>query len=177
MTTTKDHPQMCEGADFAEMSKPAKEHGLFHPLVGTFKATVKMWMGPGEPMVSTGTMVNSMVLGGLHLHQDYKGDPNPGPFPAFEGKGFFSFNKHKKQFEGFWVDNAASWLSMEAGQVDASGKRWEMHSEMDDPMSGAPTKKRTVIEIRDNNHHSMISYFTPKGGQESKCMEITYVRK
>ncbi len=24
------------------------------PFVGTFKAVVKLWMGPGEPMVSTG---------------------------------------------------------------------------------------------------------------------------
>ena len=164
-------------AAFAEMCKPADQHTLFKPFVGTFRATIKMWMGPGEPMVHTGTMVNTMELGGLFLMQDYKGDPAPGPFPAFAGKGFFGFNKYKKQFEGFWADNAASWMSMEAGQADSTGKVWTMHSAMDDPMTGKPTTKRTVIRVTDQNHHSMEMYFTPQGGEESKCMEITYVRK
>jgi hypothetical protein len=169
--------EQCDMAAFAEMCKPAPEHALLKPFLGTFRATVKMWMGPGDPMVHTGTMVNTMELGGLFLMQDYKGDPNDGPFPSFAGKGFFGFNKHKKQFEGFWADSAASWMSMEAGQADASGKVWTMHSAMDDPMSGQPMTKRTVIRIADNNHHSMEMYFTPQGGEESKGMEITYVRK
>lgn len=174
---TKDQAHGCEGADFAEMGKPAKEHGTLAPLVGTFTSTVKMWMGPGEPHVSTGTMVNTMELGGLFLAHDYKGDPNPGPFPAFQGKGFFGFNKHKKQYEGYWIDNAASWMSLESGQVDAAGKVWTMHSEMDDPMTGKRTKKRSVITIIDKDHHSMEMFFTPVGGTETRCMEIQYKRK
>ena len=40
-----------------------------HQLVGTFKAVVKIWMGPGEPMVSTGVITNTMELGGRFLQQ------------------------------------------------------------------------------------------------------------
>jgi hypothetical protein len=68
-------------------------------------------------------------------------------------------------------------MSLEHGQVDGSGKVWTMHSEMNDPMTGKPTTKRSVIKVIDKDHHSMEMYFTPKGESESKCMEIMYVRK
>ena len=58
--------QQC---DFEEMSRTTEHHERLKPFEGTFKGEVKMWMGPGDPMVSTGTMVNSLELGGKFLHQ------------------------------------------------------------------------------------------------------------
>lgn len=49
------------------MSMPGTDE--HHQLVGTFKAVVKIWMGPGEPMVSTGVITNTMELGGRFLQQ------------------------------------------------------------------------------------------------------------
>lgn len=43
-------------------------------------------------MVQHGTMVSAFQLGGLYLFQDYVGDPSPGPFPAFVGKGYWGYN-------------------------------------------------------------------------------------
>ena len=71
------------------MPVAGNEHFRFKPFVGKFRSEVQMWMGPGEPMVVTGTMTNTLELGGLYLQQDYVGDPNDGPFPSFEGKGFW----------------------------------------------------------------------------------------
>ena len=39
------------------MHQPGAEMDRLKPFIGTFAAQVKLWMGPGEPMVSTGTMV------------------------------------------------------------------------------------------------------------------------
>ena len=61
-------------AGCSEMGALAEAHKNFEVFVGTFKAEVKMWMGPGEPMVSTGVMVNTLDLGGRFLRQEYKGD-------------------------------------------------------------------------------------------------------
>ena len=41
--------------DFAAMAAPTAEHAMLKPFEGTFAATVKMWMGPGEPAISTGS--------------------------------------------------------------------------------------------------------------------------
>lgn len=159
-----------------EMATPGPEHDLLKPFVGTFRATVKLWMGPGDPMVSTGTMTNTMDLGGRFLRQNYKGDPaeGPTPFPSFEGRGFWGYNKATSQYEGFWIDTATTIMQTEIGTVDETGKVWTMVGEMMH-QPGQTVKKRTVITLTDADHHSMVTYFQ-MGEDESKGMEIEYVR-
>ncbi len=70
---------MSSECDFAAISATTEDHKRLAPFAGSFKAEVKMWMGPGDPMVSTGRMVNTLDLGGRFLHQVYTGDPNDGP--------------------------------------------------------------------------------------------------
>ena len=62
-----------------DMPKPGAQHKLLEPFVGKFRSEVSIFMGPGEPMKSTGTMINSWQVDGLYLHQDYVGDPVPDP--------------------------------------------------------------------------------------------------
>jgi hypothetical protein len=83
---------MSEECADGAMGAPGSEHRRFESFVGTFRAEVKTWMGPGDPMISTGTMKNTLDLGGRFLRQDYVGDPNDGPFPEFAGRGFRGFN-------------------------------------------------------------------------------------
>lgn len=158
------------------MPAPAKEHQVFKPFEGKFRAQVKMWMGPGEPMVSTGTMVNSLELSGLYLRQDYIGEAQDGPFPSFEGKGFWGYNTTLKRYEGFWIDNASTTMQWEHGQADPNGKVWEMHSEMVCPQTHQNFKKRSVITLIDQDHHKMEMFFTGPDGNEMKNMEISYTR-
>ncbi len=166
----------CDAEAMAAMSATCAEHEKLKPFVGTFKAEVKMWMGPGDPMISTGTMVNSMELGDRYVSHDYVGDPNPGPFPEFKGKGFFGYNTIDKRFEGLWIDNASTMMMTEQGQVDATGKVWEMVGQMTDPGSGQPMRKRSVTTVHDDNSHTMEMFFQVGDGPEMKNMEINYKR-
>ena len=88
---------------FAAAAAPTEEHAMMQPFVGIFAATVRMWMGPGEPQVMTGTMTNEMDLGGRFLKQTYQGDDPDGPFPSFEGRGFWGYNKVDQVWEGVWM--------------------------------------------------------------------------
>jgi hypothetical protein len=173
MTDTMTHdPESCMAA-----AAVGEAHKKLDPFVGTFRATVKLWMGPGEPMVSTGTMVNSWDLGGRFLKQVYTGDPNPGPFPNFEGRGFWGYNNVTRRYEGFWIDNASTFMNTEVGDLDAAGKTWTMVGEMADPQgSGKSMRKRSVIALKDRDHHSLEMFFTMPDGQECKTMEIQYQR-
>ena len=157
-------------------AKVREQHRMLAPFAGRWHAEVKMWMGPGEPMVMTGTMTNTLDLGGLFLRHEYTGDPNPGPFPSFEGRGFWGYNTVDRRWEGVWLDNAGSFMQTETGQADASGKVWTMTSTMTDPGSGRPMHKRSVITLHSLSKHTMEMYFTPEGGPEGKCMEITYTK-
>ncbi len=148
----------------------------FGPFVGTFKAEVKLWMGPGEPLVSTGVMVNTLDLGGRFLRQEYTGDQVDGPFPSFEGRGFWGYNPTIEKYEGFWIDNASSGMQTETGDVDGAGKEWTMVGETINPANKQPMKKRSMIVVADNDHHSMETYFTGPDGNEFKAMAIVYER-
>jgi hypothetical protein len=158
----------------AEAMSPGPEHKLLKSFLGTFRAEVQLWMGPGDPMVSTGTMTNIMVLDGRYLRQKYVGDASEGPFPNFKGHGFWGYNRIANRFEGYWIDNASTIMQFETGSVDESGKVWTMTSEMVDPQGGTMSK-RSVITLKDDDHHSIESFFT-KEGQEFKAMEIQYER-
>lgn len=161
------------------MPVAGKEHFRLQPFVGKFRAEVKIWMGPGDPMVSTGTMINTLELNGLYLQQDYQGDANDGPFPSFEGKGFWGYNTVLQRYEGFWIDNASTIMQFESGSVDASGKVWEMKGEMTCPapnQSHQVYSKRSVITLIDDQRNKMEMFFTGGDGVEVKNMEIDYVR-
>ncbi len=154
---------------------PGPKHELMKPFEGTFRSEVKMWFGPGDPMITTGVMVNSWHLNGLYLHQDYKGDAVDGPFPNFEGKGYWGFNASAGCYEGFWIDNVSSIMQTESGSVDESGKVWTMLSEVPNPHGEGTMKRRSVITLVDENTHRMETFNTVPEG-EMKSMEINYVR-
>lgn len=161
------------GHDFAKMAEPTEAHRKLAPFAGTFRAEVRIWMGPGEPNVSTGKMVSSWDLGGRFLKQEYKGDPNEGPFPDFEGRGYWGYNKSTERYEGFWIDNASTMMQNEVGGLDESGRVWTMVGEVTGPQGKAT--KRSVITLDDDDHHRMEMYFDSPDG-ESKGMEIRYER-
>ncbi|MCZ6836053.1 MAG: DUF1579 family protein [Planctomycetota bacterium] len=168
--TQTEHGQ----CDFEAMSRTTEAHEKLKPFEGTFKAVVKMWMGPGEPMVSTGTIINTLELDGKFLHQHYTGDPSEGPFPNFQGRGYWGYNTAIDKYEGVWIDSASTIMQTEQGDLD--GDTWTMLGEMPDQMKGGTVSKKSVITLIDNDHHSMEMYFPGPDGNECKGMEIQYTR-
>jgi hypothetical protein len=163
-------------ADCAAMGATTEAHERFKPFVGTFHAKVTMWMGPGDPMVSTGTMTNALDLGGRFLHQSYKGDCNDGPFPNFEGRGYWGYNTIDNRYEGLWLDTACTFFQNETGQVDKTGKVWTMLGSMTNPETGKPMRKRSIITLHDDNSHEMEMSFETAPDKWSKGMHIEYTR-
>ena len=164
-------------ADCTQMGALADAHKKLEPFVGTFTAKVTMWMGPGDPFISTGKMTNSLDLGGRFLRQNYQGDQAEGPFPNFEGRGYWGYNTVTEKYEGFWIDSASPFMQNESGDIDQSGKVWTMIGQMTDPQSGQPMQKRSVITLEDDDHHRMEMFFQGPDGKESKAMVIEYTRK
>ena len=122
-------------------------------------------------------MTNNMDLGGRFLNQVYKGDQTEGPFPNFEGRGYWGYNTVSNKYEGFWIDTASTMMQTEKGEVDASGKVWTMTGQVPNPQAGGLMNKRSVVILEDNDHHVMEMYFEGPDGSEFKAMEIRYTRK
>ena len=173
MTEATQTDPAAETCDFEAMSRITEDHEKFNAFEGTFKAEVKMWMGPGDPMVSTGTMVNTLELGGKFLAQHYTGDPSDGPFPEFAGRGFWGYNTATNKYEGVWIDSASTIMQTDMGERD--GNVWTMKGEMPGQGGGTITKT-SIITLIDDDHHSMEMYFPGPDGNECKGMEIQYTR-
>ena len=164
---------MSEEQSF-QLPTPTADHERLKPFEGTFKSEVQMWMGPGDPMISTGVMVNTFQVGGLYLHQDYQGDETDGPFPTFQGGGYWGFNTSSQQYEEFWIDCASTMMQLEKGTVDETGKIFEMSSEFE--MHGAKIKKQSIFTVFNNDHHRMEAFMTPPNSEKMKSMVIDYRR-
>lgn len=155
---------------------PTASHERFAPMIGTFAAEVKLWMGAADPHVMTGIMTNTMELNNQFLHQVYEGDPSEASQPGFQGRGYLGFNTATNKFEGFWIDIASTIMMTETGDVDASGKLWTMTGEFNNPKTGEPMKKKSVITVLDDHHHRMEQFMDGPDG-EIKTMEINYTRQ
>ena len=160
-----------------EFKKPEahEKHRLFEPLAGNFTAKLTMFMGP-EPTLSTGKMVNTLHINGMFLHQDYIGDSS-GMFRGFVGKGYFGFSSTKNYYEGFWIDSSTDSMQIETGQVDASGKVWEMVSWPIHPSLKAKFKKRSIVTVIDNDRHTVEMLHTYPNKEEVTVVKIEYTRE
>lgn len=167
-SATQTDPMMAAGM-------PGPEHEKLGQFLGTFAAHVKMWMGPdGDPMESHGTMVNTWALGKRFIRHDYHSEFEG---HVFEGAGYFGFNNVTRKYEGLWVDTMSTGFMLEYGECDASGKVWTMEGTADFPTAGNTMHKRTVVTVKDDDHHSMESWVKGPDGSEFKTMEIQYTRQ
>ncbi|MFG0275009.1 MAG: DUF1579 family protein [Phycisphaerales bacterium] len=151
-------------------------HSRMKPMAGEFRAAVKMWMGPGDPMEMTGTMVNSWDLGGRFLKQTYRGDGDAGPFGQFAGRGYWGYNDANGRWEGFWIDSASTMMHTETGHYDDGAEQWTMVGTLTNPETGQPMQKRSVFRVLDQNRHTMETWFAGPDGAEFKSMEIAFER-
>ena len=176
-TQTKAAPKTDAAHDkmMAEMQKaamPGPMHEFLKPMAGSWKATAKTWMAPGDPAVSEGACENTWILGGRFLQTAYKGEFGGMPF---EGFGLLGYDNQKKEFVSVWVDDMGTGISFSNGSADAAGKVLTLHSTTMDPATGKPVKYKMVTKVSDENQHAM-SMITMKDGKEHTDMEITYTR-
>jgi hypothetical protein len=157
-----------------QIPKPGPEHKVLEPLVGTFKAKVKMYMEPGKPPTeSEGTMNRKWILDGRYLQEEFEGKFFDTPF---KGQGMLTYDPAKKQYVATWADSMSLSITMMQGTYDDKTKTLTYVYEETDPSSGKKMKARDVSKIVDNDHQTFDMYRTLEGMAEFKVMEITYTR-
>jgi hypothetical protein len=173
--TAADKAKAEHDAMMAEMQRyanPGAMHTFLDPLVGKWKTSTKMWMGP-EPTVSEGTCERTWILGGRFLQSKYVGTFDKMPF---EGMEILGYDMKKKEYTNVWIDNMGTSLSIgTGGQSDAAGKVITINASFDDPMSGKPTPYRMATKVLSNDSHTFTMTATVDG-KDVNQMEITYTR-
>jgi hypothetical protein len=152
------------------MPAPGPEHELLKKDVGTWDATVEMFMQPGAaPSVSKGTEVVSM-LGGFWQIGEFKSEMMGQPF---EGRGAMGYDPARKKYVGTWVDTMSPGYYTTEGTYDAATKTLTATMEGPDP-SGAPTKVKETTEWKDDGTR-VFTMYAPDG--KTVSMRITYKRR
>lgn len=158
-------------AEMAKYAMPGKQHEVLKGMEGKWKATVKTWMAPGEPAVSSGTMDNEMELGGRMLTGEFKGDMMGMPM---EGLSLMGFDNKKQEFWSFWTDNMSTSSMMMYGPGSADGRTITLKGTADGP-DGKPTDYVMTTKIVDADTH-VFTMETKMQGKLTPMMEITYNR-
>jgi hypothetical protein len=154
---------------------PGAEHARLAESTGTWKATVRMWMGPGEPTVSEATAKNEMILGGRVLAQTFEGNMMGEPFT---GHGMIGYDNSQKVFWSTWNDTMSTGIMTTTGKWDEAAQGIVMEGEMTDPVTGQPGKVKTVSRFPEPGKE-LFEMWQPvgPGGEMIRIMEITMVKQ
>lgn len=174
----KKAPSAEEKAQMEAMMKaatPGDMHKKLSPMVGTFDVKVTMWNMPGQPPTdSSGTAVDTWVLGGRFVEERFTGNFMGMPFT---GIGYTGYDNVRKEYVGTWMDNFGTQMMVSSGNVGADGKTYNFTSSMSDPMSGKTMPVQEKVTVTDDDHHVMEMWGPGPDGKMFKMMEITYTRK
>jgi len=154
---------------------PGPEHKLLQPLVGTWRAEVKVWMDPDQsPQVSEGTLVRKSILDGRFIHEDYQGKMLDKPFQGF---GTMGYDRAKRKYVTAWIDSISTALESAQGVFDEATQTWTFKHEDDCPITGKRIKMRDTLRIMNPNQQHMEMYRQLGAEKEMKTMEIHLTRQ
>lgn len=160
--------------NFKKLATPGAPHRLLAGLEGHWVTRTKAWMGGDQPPVeASGTCVQTMILGGRYLQQEYTGEMMGEPF---SGINLIGFDNQKERFESIWIDTMSTGIYYFEGVIGDDGKTITQESSYDDPDKG-PVTWRSVTRFVDDNTLEYVMFLIPKDGPEEKMSEMTVTRE
>lgn len=159
-----------------EYMTPGEPHKMMAAADGQWTGEITMWMKDGgQPMNSTATATNKMVMGGRYQVSTHKGSFMGQPF---EGMSTLAYDNAKKKYISTWIDNMGTGMMTLEGDWDAAAKAITFKGKMVCPANGKECDVRETYQIIDNDTHLMTMYGPDmQTGKEYKNMEIKFTRK
>ena len=166
--------QAAEQKAWNEYMTPGAVHQMLAKSNGEWNEEMTMWMEPGaEPVKSTATAVNKMILGGRYQQSTHTGTVMGSPF---EGIAITGYDNAKKILVSTWIDNMGTGIMYSEGKWNDATKSAEFTGTAIDPVSGKELKIRQIMKTIDDNTE-MMEMYTTRDGKEFKSMEIKMTRK
>lgn len=164
-------PGMPSKEAMKEMAQPGPEHAILKQFEGKWTGRVESFM-PGMTDSSTGTMTNSLVLGGRWLKQDWTGEFMKDPF---SGIGYWGYDKAKQTWVSTWMDTFSTGVMLSQGGYDPTTKTWTLMSNCTDP-AGNESAMRETITVKGPDQHVLEMYSSGMDGKDMLVMRISYTR-
>lgn len=167
-------PEMAEMMEaWAQANTPGPQHERLAWFEGEWTTEASHWMGPGEPMTSSGTASMKIVLDGRFLHDRHESEWMG---QSFTGLGYTGYDNVAGEYFGLWLDSMSTGMFTAKGRYDEGSNRYEYHGEYTDPSDpDNPVPVRYELRI-DNEDQFTFNWFEDRGEGEMKTMEIVYTR-
>ncbi|MCA1664708.1 MAG: DUF1579 domain-containing protein [Myxococcales bacterium] len=91
----------------------------------------------------------------------------------YQGQGVTGYDTRTKKYVSSWVDTWGTWITVEEGQADATGKVLTLTAQDYDVATSKTRPIKFVYNIDSNDHHTMRVYETIEG-KETLQMEVEY---
>lgn len=157
-----------------EASRPAPEHLMLKPTIGTWRAVSRWKISPDTPdRVSTALSKKVLAMNGLFVEEEYVDKNNKAPFI---GKGIYGYDKVAGQFTAAWYDTMTSGMWLSTGSPANDGKIINYEGGSSCPITGEYTENRSELVIVNNNKHILKMYDIAPDGKEYRSLEILYER-
>src|SRR5947209_20229560 len=168
-TQTKDQPP----ADESMGTKPQKEHEWLSKLVGEWNAEADMCMPDGSKSTSKGTESVKSLSGLFSYHHAKLAMPGGPSIEVYVALGYdVTFNEYRKVD----VMSVSSHIWNYKGQLSSDGKRLTLDCEGPNMNGEGTAQYRDVIEVQEDNHRTLTSYWQLENGQFEEMMKVRYVR-
>lgn len=166
-TETQEMPEMG--------TKPIAEHAWLQQLVGEWKVETEMYMGPGQPPMSSAGTESCKSVGGLWAFAEGKGKMPDGS--GFDMYWTLGYDVSFKEYRGCWFGSMSSHLWKYVGTLSADGKTMTLDCEGPDMVhDGKTAPYRDVLEIVDANHRTLTSYGKDENGEWQRFMKASFTR-
>jgi len=157
-----------------EYMTPGDMHTKMAEAVGEFATVTTYWMYPdAEPMVSEGTAVNKMILGGRYLQSEHTGVAWG---MTMNGISLEGYDNAQQVFKSIWIDNMGTGMAFSTGVFDEETNITTYEGEMVDPVSGDEIHYQQTLECSDNDSMLMTMYMDYMG-ESFKAMTVEFKRK
>ncbi len=169
---------MMDEAKMQEMMKmgaPNENHQKLEPIVGTWTSSSKWWMSAEAPAEeSQGTSVNSWIMNGRFLKQEFKGEAMGKPF---EGMNITGYDNLKGEYSSLWIDSMSTGMMTSSGHFNPEGTVYEESGSFACPMTGEKDRWfRSAMKLIDSGHYTYEMFMKDSDGKEFRGMEIIYER-
>lgn len=166
---------MPSPAEMAKLASPSAGHERLATLVGNWRHTVTMWMGPdAKPQIMNGTNVNHWILGKRFLMQEAHGGDKKNPF---QGLGITGYDNIRGEYTSIWIDNMNTGMMKSVGAFDSAINGIREAGTLSCPMTGDKERPfRAEWSVSDSNHYTYTMFMQNRDGSEFKSVEVSYER-
>ena len=174
-----DSARQAKQMQSMKLAAPGPEHKMLAKYAGTFDMEIKYYLAPGQdPMVMTGTSVNTMILGGRFLEMNSTGDMAG---HKMESLTLVGYDRRHQEFTSTGFDNTGTYSVSAAGPYSEETKSIVMSGTDEDPIFEFVQEYDFTLTFTDDDHFTWaVTFFNPEltqGEDQFTMVEIAYSRK